>query len=147
MPNKVISDSFETLTSVAQSLAGGAKQVVKQMGNDVVESIGAKPPQAGSSEQGSGAQQQQKSDDQIKKMDVKAKSVAKKRYNELQNEIKQLQVKRSQEMIKYHKPGLTDEEKQKNEIKQLEEKKPENKLPEVIKQSAHKTEKFRGASG
>lgn len=147
MPNKVVTDSFENLTSAAQNVVSGAKTVVKQMGNDVVESIGVKSPQAGSSEQGGGTQPQQKTDDQIKKMDASAKNVARKRYVELQNEIKQLQQKRVQEMTKYHKPGNTDEEKQKNEIKQLEEKKPENKLPEVVKQSAHKTEKFRGSSG
>ncbi len=147
MPNKVVSDSFENLTSAAQNVVGGAKTVVKQMGNDVVENVGVKPPQTGSSEQGGGTQPQQKTDDQIKKMDASAKNVARKRYVELQNEIKQLQQKRVQEMTKYHKPGNTDEEKQKNEIKQLEEKKPENKLPEVVKQSAHKTEKFRGSSG
>lgn len=154
MPKQIISDSFETLTGAAQTVV-----------NDVVENIGIKPPQAGSSEQGGGVQQQQKTDDQIKKMGASAKNVARKRYNELQDEIKQLQIKRRQDMIKYHQPGFTDEEKQKNQVKQLEEKPSfapadakavagkkaaagkESLPPFPVQQAAHKTEKFRGSSG
>lgn len=136
MPNKILSDSFETMG-----------QAVKQIGDDVAENIGLKPAESAGTDEQSGQQQGKPQDDQIKKMDAKQKSLARKRYKEIREEIKQLQGKRTQEMVKYREPGFTDEQKQKNQIKQLEEK-PKDKLPPLPAQRAsQKTEKMRGVSG
>ena len=147
MPKQIITDSFETLGGVVKAAGGQVKQMVKGMGDDVVESVGIKPPaDSGTSESG-GQQQNKPQDDQIKKMDARQKTAARKRYTEIQEEIKQLQVKRQQDMVKYRQPGFTDEQKQKNQVKQLEEKK-EDKLPPLPAQRAsQKTEKMRGVSG
>lgn len=128
MANKIVADSFETL--------GGA---VKKAGDDIVENIGLKPADsAGTSEQASQPQQQAQTN-QIKK------SVA--RYRQIQEEIKQMQVKRSQEMVKYSQPGFTDEPKQQNQIKQLEVKKEEKLPPLPVQRASQKTERLRGVSG
>jgi len=128
MVNKIVADSFETL--------GGA---VKQVGDDIAENLRLKPvDSAGTSEQ-TGQQQQQAQASRIKK------SVA--RYRQLQEEIKQLQTKRSQEMVKYGEPGFTDEQKQQSRIKQLEVGK-EDKLPPLpVQRASKKTESLRGVSG
>ncbi len=144
MANKLVADSFETL--------GG---VVKQAGDDIAENIGLKPQSdTGTSEQ-SGQPQQQAQADQIKKMDEAGKKKAVARYRQIQEEIKQMQGKRRQEMVKYSQPGFTDEEKQKNQIKQLEEKPSfakatdgKNELPPLpVRRASQKTEKLRGVSG
>lgn len=137
MANKVITDSFETLA----------------------ENVGLKPQaDQGTAEQG-GQQQQQAQAAQIKKMDEVGKKKAVVRYRQLQEEIKQLQVKRSQDVVKYRKPGFTDEEKQQKEIKQLEEKPSfvppaggttagEKELPPLpARRAQRKTEMLRGVSG
>lgn len=158
MVNNIIAGSFETLGGGAQKAVGQVKQAIKQLGDDVAENIGIKPTEPmGTNEQG-GQQQQVKPDDQMKKAEAKQKSLVRKKYQQIQEEIKQIQQKRSQEMQKYHLPGNTDEEKQKNQIKQLEEKPPsvppsgtsagKGNLPPIpVQQSAHKTERFRGSSG
>ena len=154
MANKIIADSFETLSGGVKAVAGQANQIVKQIGKDAAESIGLKPPAEGTSEQG-GQQKSQPQDDQVKKMEAQKNSVVRKRYKELQEEIKQLQVKRKQETVNYSQPGFTDEEKQQRQIKQLEEKPSfakatdgKNELPPLLVQRAQrKTEKLRGVSG
>lgn len=125
MVNKVVADSFETLA----------------------ENVGLKPiNDQGTAEQG-GQQQQQAKAAQIKKIDEAGKKKAVARYQEIQAEIKQMQVKRKQEMVKYSQPGFTDEQKQQKQIKQLEEKK-EDKLPPLpVQRASQKTEKLRGVSG
>ncbi len=75
----------------------------------------------------------------------KKKAVA--RYRQIQEEIKQMQGKRQQEMIKYSQPGFTDEQKQQNQIKQLEEKKEDKLSPLPVQRASQKTEKLRGVSG
>jgi len=136
MVNKIVADSFETL--------GGA---VKQVGDDIAENLGLKPADsAGTSEQTS-QQQQKTQDDKIKKMDKAGKKKTAVRYRELQEEIKQIQLKRNQEMTKYHEPGFTDQQKEQNQIKQLEENK-EDKLPPLpVQRASKKTESLRGVSG
>lgn len=144
---KIVSDSFETLGGSAKAVSGQVKQVVKGIGDDIAESIGIKPVTAGTNEQGGQQQQQQKSDDQIKKMEAESKAKARKKYQQINSEIKQLQEKRQQEAVKYRQPGLTDKEKQENQIKQLEEKK-EDKLPPLpVQRASKKTEALRGVSG
>jgi len=135
MVNKVVADSFETLG-----------KTVKQVGDDIAENIGLKPADsAGTSEQA--GQQQQAQTNQIKKMVEAGKKKAVARYRQIQEEIKQMQGKRSQEMVKYSQPGFTGEQKQQNQIKQLEEKK-EDKLPPLpVRRASQKTEKLRGVSG
>ena len=137
MVNKIVTDSFETL--------GGT---VKQVGDDIAENLGLKPADsAGTSEQTSQQQQQMAQDDKVKKMDDAGKKKATARYRELQEEIKQLEAKRSREMVKYNEPGFTDDQKQQNQIKQLEEKK-EKKLPPLpVQRASKKTESLRGVSG
>ena len=137
MVNKIISDSFETLG-----------QVVKQTGDDIAENIGLKPStDLGTSEQSSQQAQQKAQDDQTKKKEAQQKAQTRKRYQELQGEIRQIQVQRSQEMVKYSKPGFTEEEKQQKQIQQLEEKK-EDKLPPLpVQRASKKTESMRGVSG
>jgi len=136
MANKLVTDSFETL--------GG---VVKQAGDDIAENVGLKPADsAGTSEQ-SGQPQQQAQSNQIKKMVEAGKKKAVARYRQIQEEIRQMQGKRGQEMVKYSQPGFTGEQKQQNQIKQLEEKK-EDKLPPLpVRRASQKTEKLRGVSG
>ncbi len=144
MVNKIVADSFETLG-----------RAVKQVGDDIAENIGLKPQSdTGTSEQ-AGQQQQQAQANQIKKMDEAGKKKAVARYRQIKEEIKQMQGKRSQEMVKYSQPGFTDEEKQKNQIKQLEEKPSfakatdgKNELPPLpVRRASQKTEKLRGVSG
>jgi len=134
MANKIISDSFEIL--------GGA---VKQIGDDIAENVGLKtPPDTGTSEQGGQPQQQTP---QKTKEDKAEKKKTATRYRQLQEEIRQIQLKRSQEMVKYSQPGLTDEEKQEKQIQQLEEKS-EDKLPPLpVQRVSRKTESMRGTSG
>ncbi len=143
MVNKIVADSFETLG-----------RAVKQVGDDIAENIGLKPQSdTGTSEQSS--QQQQAQTNKIKKMDEAGKKKAVARYHQIQEEIRQMQGKRSQEMVKYSQPGFTDEEKQKNQIKQLEEKPSfakatdgKNELPPLpVRRASQKTEKLRGVSG
>ncbi len=135
MANKIVADSFETLG-----------KVVKQAGDDIAENIGLKPqPDTGSSKQTD--QQQNAQNDQLKKTAAAGKKKAVARYRQIQEEIKKMQGKRQQEMIKYSQPGFTDEQKQQNQIKQLEEKK-EDKLPPLpVQRASQKTEKLRGVSG
>lgn len=126
MVNKIVADSFETFGGAVKSAAGQVKQ----------------ESDTGTSEQ-AGQQQRQSAQ----------KAVA--RYRQIQEEIKQLQTKRGQEMVKYNQPGFTDEEKQKNQIKQLEEKPSfakatdgKNELPPLpVRRASQKTEKLRGVSG
>jgi len=153
MSNKIIADSFETLSGGAKAVAGQATQIVKQIGEDAAESIGLKSADsAGTSEQG-GQQKSQIQDDQTKKKEAQKNSLVRKRYKELQEEIKNLQIKRKQETVKYNQPGFTDEEKQQRQIKQLEEKSSptgatDDKLPPLpVQRAQRKTEKLRGVSG
>jgi len=135
MVNKIVADSFETLG-----------KTVKQVGDDIAENIGLKPQSdTGTSEQT--GQQQSAQNNQLKKMDAAGKKKAVARYRQIQEEIKQIQGKRQQGMVKYSQPGFTDEQKQQNQIKQLEEEK-EDKLPPLpVQRASQKTEKLRGVSG
>lgn len=136
MVNKIVADSFETLG-----------KAVKQVGDDIAENVGLKPiNDQGTAEQGSQQQQQAKAA-QIKKMDEAGKKKAVARYQQLQAEIKRMQEKRSQEMVKYSQSGFTDEQKQQKQIKQLEEKKEDKLSPLPVQRASQKTEKLRGVSG
>lgn len=143
MVNKIVADSFETLG-----------KTVKQVGDDIAENIGLKPAEsAGTSEQT--GQQQQAQANQIKKMDEAGKKKSVAHYRQIQEEIRQMQGRRSQEMVKYSQPGFTDGQKQPGQIKQLEEKPSfakatdgKNELPPLpVRRASQKTEKLRGVSG
>ncbi len=148
MVNKLVSDSFETLGDAAKSATVQVKQIVKQIGDDAAESLGLKPQtDQGTSEQNSQQAQQKAQDDQLKKQQAQQNAQVRKRYQQLQGEIKQIQAQRNQEMVKYSQPGFTDEEKQQKQIQQLQEKK-EDKLPPLpVQRASKKTESMRGASG
>lgn len=119
---------------------------VKKMGEEATIELGLKP-------QAQGADDSQKNDqakeEEIKKMKIAANQERAAGYQKIQEEIRQIEIKRGREIPKeiFGKPGF-DEGKA---VKQLETGKAEedkNKLPPLpVQRETKKTEAFRGTSG
>lgn len=147
MPNQIISDSFETLGGMVQGAGKQVKQIAKKMGEDVAEQLAIKQQQQQAQDEKTQAPVQ--TEEQNRKIKEAGEKRAIAKYEQLQEEIKQMGQKRTREIQKYRMPGFTDEEKQQKQIQQIQEnKEPEKKLPPLPVQRAQKrTEMNRGASG
>lgn len=145
MPKQIISDSFETLGGVAKSAGQQAVSDVKEAGEDVAVELGIKPAQPPTQNGQTSAATE--TEEQTKKINEAAKKRSQLRYQEIQAEIKQLEDKRSKDLLArvVEKPSLDEGKK----VKQLEEgASQENKLPPIpVQRASKKTEAFRGASG
>lgn len=152
MVKQVITDVFETLGGVA---AGTGQQVVKSVKGgteDIAKAVGVMPDDTPSF--AGESQPNAQTDEQNKKIQSASNARSAAKYRQIQEEIKQIQLKRKQELPKQvtGKPGFSEEKA----IKQLEEKPTfatatageKDKLPPLPAQRASKkAEAFRGASG
>lgn len=144
MPKQVVSDIFETMGGAAKATGQQAASDVKKMGEDFLESLGVKPSLG---QKPPDPNIVQKDDEQMKNLNEADRSRSTARYQQIQEEIKALQKKRTQEIPKEiaGKPGFSEEKM----IKQIETKQADKKKPEPlpVKQASKKAEMFRGASG
>lgn len=155
MPKQIIADTFETLGGVAKSAGQQAVSDVKKAGEDVAIELGVKPAQQQFPADQTSAPAQ--TEEQTQKINEAAKRRSAARYQEIQAEIKQLQDKRSKELLQnvIEKPSLDEGKK----VKQLETgpsfapsaggaTEGEGKLPPIpVQRASKKAEAFRGASG
>lgn len=144
MPKQVVSDVFESLGGAAKATGKQAASDVKKMGEDFLESLGLKPAQ---SQKPLEPDVNQKKEEQISQAQEADTSRSLSRYRQIQEEIRALQKKRSQELPKEitGKPGF-DEGKA---VKQLEMKAADKKKPPPLpaQRESQKAERFRGVSG
>jgi hypothetical protein len=156
----VVSDVFETLGSMAKGTAKQAASDAKKMGEDVAVELGLKT--AANPSQDDKAAAPAHTEEQYQKIDKASKQRAAAKYQQIQEEIRQLQMKRNQEEQAYS-AGPAGQKAETTMVKQLEvaqqpkaklektqaemEKEREKQLPLPAKQASRKTEMFRGASG
>lgn len=140
----VASDVLETLGGVVQSAGQQAISGVNKAGEDVIESLGVTPPAAPADQAAGGSSIQAQ---ELEKMNQEAKQKAAAGYRKIQSEIHQYQQQREREIPKQvsGQPGFSEEKA----IKQLEEKKAEEKKPPPIalKREQTKTERAKMVTG
>lgn len=147
MPKQTITDTFETLGKVAQSVGQQAVSDVKKMGEEVVVELGIKPSAQGGTDDNQ--KQDQAKEEEIKKMAAVSKQKSSARYKQIREEIRQMEQKRERQTPQPVSGKLGFDEGK--AVKQLETGKPaedKKKLPPLPAQRASKkAEVFRGASG
>lgn len=162
MPPPIISDTFETLEHLGGQMQQQTNQAAKTIIQEGKKSLGLAPKeQTGQALEGGSGQKPQAGQSsqspqapQIQKMEQVAKQKAIQRYKQIQQQILVIAKKRQQELPEQvkGKPGFTEEKM----VKQLEEeKKPEaekkreqmEKEPIPMQREKRKAEMHRGAAG
>lgn len=155
-----VSDAFETLGGMVKGTAKQAASDAKKMGEDVAVELGLKT--AANPLQDDKVATPAHSEEQYKKIDDASKQRAASKYKQIQEEIRQLQIKRKQEEQAYSS-GPVGQKAETTMIKQLEvaqqpkaklektqaemEKEEQKQLPLPAQRASKRTEMFRGASG
>ena len=148
---QVVTDVFETLGGMATGTVKQAASDVKKGGEEIAKAVGIKPDGATAAVNETPPAQ---TEEQYQKIENAAQGRTIAKYKQIQEEIRQLQVKREKELPKQvtGKPGF-DEGKA---VKQLEVggaasteiPSQSKKLPPLpVQRATKKTEIFRGASG
>lgn len=149
---RVVTDVFETLGGVATGTVKQAVSDVKKGGEEIAKAVGLKPDGATAAVNETPPAQ---TEEQYQKIKNAAENCTTARYKQIQEEIRQLQVKRERELPKQTtgKPGFDEGKAVKQlemggvastEVSASQSKKPP---PLAVQRATKKTEMFRGASG
>ncbi len=157
MNKGIVTDVFETLGGTVKATGQQAVSDAKKMGEDVAVELGLKTQTQATTDD---SQKQDRAREEIKKMDAASKQKAAGRYQQIQKEIHELEMKRKQEEQACSK-GPTGQKAETTLVKQLEvSQQPTAKLPETkadqekkklppvnVQRERTKAERFRGAAG